>query len=77
MMDTLKKFSNGCPGSITMLMKGNFIAASANISEIGPAADGFPIIREIHDNTHLNTLMSNSFGFGGTNCTLVFCRWKN
>ncbi|NOY72809.1 MAG: beta-ketoacyl-ACP synthase I, partial [Gammaproteobacteria bacterium] len=60
-----------------LMMKGNFIAASANISEIDPAADGFPIVREIHDNAHLNTLMSNSFGFGGTNCTLVFCRWKD
>jgi len=60
-----------------LMMKNNFIAASANISDIDPAADGFPIVRKIHDNVHLNTLTSNSFGFGGTNCTLVFRRWND
>ncbi len=60
-----------------LMMKDNFIAASANISEIDPPADEFPIVRELHSNIDINTLMSNSFGFGGTNCTLIFCRWKN
>ena len=52
----------------------NFIAASANISEPDAGAEGFPIVRERQDNVTLNTIMSNSFGFGGTNSTLIFQR---
>jgi 3-oxoacyl-[acyl-carrier-protein] synthase-1 len=57
-----------------LMQQENFIAASANISEPDPGAQGFPIVRERQDNVTLNTIMSNSFGFGGTNSTLIFQR---
>ncbi|MCW9024419.1 MAG: beta-ketoacyl-ACP synthase I [Gammaproteobacteria bacterium] len=57
-----------------LMMENNFIAASANISELDPEAEGFPIVRERLDNQTLNCVMSNSFGFGGTNATLIFQR---
>jgi len=57
-----------------LMMEQSFIAASANIYELDPGAAGMPIIRTREDNVHLNTVMSNSFGFGGTNATLVFGR---
>lgn len=59
----------------TLLMMDNrFIAASANIENLDPGAEGVPIVRERLDNAHINTAMSNSFGFGGTNASLVFQR---
>lgn len=58
-----------------IMMESNFIAASANITQLDPAADGIPIVRERKDDVTLNTVMSNSFGFGGTNATLVFRRY--
>ncbi len=57
-----------------LMQQANFIAASANITEPDPGAEGFPIVRERQDNLTLNTIMSNSFGFGGTNSTLIFQR---
>jgi 3-oxoacyl-[acyl-carrier-protein] synthase-1 len=54
-----------------LMMQGGFMAGSANIEQIDPKAEGFPILRESRDAT-LRTVMSNSFGFGGTNGTLVF-----
>ena len=57
-----------------LMQEANFIAASANITEPDPGAEGFPIVRERQDNVTLNTIMSNSFGFGGTNSTLIFQR---
>ncbi|MDH3947588.1 MAG: beta-ketoacyl-ACP synthase I [Gammaproteobacteria bacterium] len=57
-----------------LMQEENFIAASANISEPDPGAQGFPIVHERQDNVTLNTIMSNSFGFGGTNSTLIFQR---
>ncbi len=58
--------------SLLMLNNG-FICESANIEEIDPAFAGVPIVRERQD-VSLNCVLSNSFGFGGTNATLVFRR---
>lgn len=60
-----------------LMMQGDFLCASANITELDPAGADFPIIRERIDNAGVNTMMSNSFGFGGTNATLVFKRWQD
>ncbi|WP_020561448.1 beta-ketoacyl-ACP synthase I [Methylosarcina fibrata] len=59
-----------------LMMEENFLSASANITQLDPAAEGIPIVRERQDNVTLNTIMSNSFGFGGTNATLVFERYR-
>lgn len=58
-----------------LMMKHGFIAPSINIDSMDPAAEGLDIVTEKRDAT-LNTIMSNSFGFGGTNATLVFSRYK-
>ncbi|MDH3281104.1 MAG: beta-ketoacyl-ACP synthase I [Gammaproteobacteria bacterium] len=60
-----------------LMMERNFIAASANIETLDPAAEGFPIVRSTQNNVDLNTVMSNSFGFGGTNSTLVFAKYRS
>jgi 3-oxoacyl-[acyl-carrier-protein] synthase-1 len=60
-----------------LMMEENFIAASANITELDPQAEAMPIVRQTEENVTLNTIMSNSFGFGGTNASLVFQRFKN
>ena len=57
-----------------LMQQSGFIAASANIDELDPDAVGMPIARERIDNAKLDTVMSNSFGFGGANATLVFRR---
>ncbi|KPK37915.1 MAG: 3-oxoacyl-ACP synthase [Gammaproteobacteria bacterium SG8_47] len=59
-----------------LMMHEQFIAASANIDEIDPAAADFPIVRERRDGVALQRVMSNSFGFGGTNACLVFERFE-
>ena len=55
-----------------LMMQHNFVAASANITEMDPDAEGLNICVERQDNVKLRCVMSNSFGFGGTNATLVF-----
>jgi 3-oxoacyl-[acyl-carrier-protein] synthase-1 len=60
-----------------LMMQNDFICASANIQQLDPAAEGFPIQRERKDNAGLRTVMSNSFGFGGTNASLVFQRFED
>jgi 3-oxoacyl-[acyl-carrier-protein] synthase-1 len=57
------------------MLDDDFICASANIQQLDPDADGFPIQCERKDNAGLRTVMSNSFGFGGTNASLVFQRF--
>ena len=59
-----------------LMLNNDFICASANIQQLDPAAEGFPIQRERKDNAGLRTVMSNSFGFGGTNASLVFQRFE-
>jgi len=59
-----------------LMMQENFLSASANITEIDPEAANIPIVREYQGNVTLNTVMSNSFGFGGTNATLIFQRYN-
>ena len=55
-----------------IMMKNNFIAASANVNEMDEEAKKFPIVTKVEKDVKLNSVMSNSFGFGGTNATLVF-----
>lgn len=57
-----------------LMMENDFISASANVSELDEGAAGMRIVTKREDNAGLNTIMSNSFGFGGTNATLVFKR---
>ena len=55
-----------------LMMKNKFISASANIEKMDEKAKNFPIVTKVEKNVELNCVMSNSFGFGGTNATLVF-----
>ena len=59
-----------------LMMEGNFLAASANIDTLDPEIADLPILRETKENFSANVVMSNSFGFGGTNATLVLKRWQ-
>jgi 3-oxoacyl-[acyl-carrier-protein] synthase-1 len=58
-----------------LMMENNFIQASANIENMDEAAVGMPIVTERRDNVSLNSVMSNNFGFGGTNACLVLQRY--
>jgi 3-oxoacyl-[acyl-carrier-protein] synthase-1 len=58
-----------------LMMQHNFISASANIYHLDEHAEGFPIVSKLEEGVTLNTVMSNSFGFGGTNCSLIFSRY--
>ena len=55
-----------------IMMKNNFITGSANINEMDEEAKKFPIVTKTEKDVNLNAVMSNSFGFGGTNATLIF-----
>ncbi len=59
-----------------LMMDQGFVAASANIENIEPSAESVPIVREVMDNKVLNCVASNSFGFGGTNASLIFSRYE-
>ncbi len=59
-----------------LMMNNGFVCESANIEELDPAFADIPIVRQRLDNVRLNTVMSNSFGFGGTNATLIFRRYE-
>ena len=60
-----------------IMMEQNFIAASANIENLDPEAQGLPIAIQSRENVQLKRVLSNSFGFGGTNASLVFSRYES
>ena len=57
-----------------LMLDSDFISASANIDSLDQEATGIPIVQELEEGAGLNTVMSNSFGFGGTNSSLVFTK---
>ncbi len=60
-----------------LMQQNNFIAASANIDNLDEGAEGMPVVTEKLENVDLTTIMSNSFGFGGTNASLVFTKYTD
>jgi 3-oxoacyl-[acyl-carrier-protein] synthase-1 len=60
-----------------LMMENNFVCASANIENLDPEAASLNIVRERQDNVNIQRAMSNSFGFGGTNASLVFQKYTD
>ena len=60
-----------------LMVENNFIQASANIENMDEAATDMPIVTERKDDVELNTVMSNNFGFGGTNASLVLQKFND
>lgn len=60
-----------------LMMRHEFIAGSANIQQPDPELGDMPVLRECRENHRIDTVMSNSFGFGGTNASLVLRRWQD
>lgn len=60
-----------------LMMENNFICASANVEDVDPFVGDMPLVTKRQDGVELNCVMSNSFGFGGTNATLAFSRYRS
>jgi len=58
-----------------LMLENDFMAGSINIAELDPGAEGLPVLLDTRENAGLTTAMSNNFGFGGTNASLVFQRY--
>jgi len=58
-----------------LMLENNFMAGSVNITDLDPSAAGMPVLLKSRENTALDTVMSNNFGFGGTNASIVFQRY--
>ncbi|MEM9764367.1 MAG: beta-ketoacyl-ACP synthase I, partial [Pseudomonadota bacterium] len=59
-----------------LMLQGDYVAASANVETLDPEFEGMPVVTERVDDAGLDTVLSNSFGFGGTNCTLAISRYR-
>jgi len=57
-----------------LMLENGFMAGSANVEELDPKVEGMPVLLESQDKPDLNTVMSNNFGFGGTNACIIFKR---
>jgi 3-oxoacyl-[acyl-carrier-protein] synthase-1 len=60
-----------------LMLENDFMAGSANISDLDPKAEGLPVLKSSKETGSLNTIMNNNFGFGGTNACIVFQRFVN